>query len=163
MLKQSLLNLAAAGLIAIAVPLASAQDSSTQAPPPASDQQSAQGQGQGHGGWHHGQPDPAERTAHLTKKLHLTSDQQTKVQTILQSENTQMQSIRQNNSGSQQDRRAQMMDLHKNTDTQIRVLLDSNQQKKWDEMQAKRDQMGERHHHGGPPPDGDQPAPQPQQ
>jgi hypothetical protein len=162
MLKQSLLTLFAAGIISIAVPLASAQDSANQAPPP-SDQQSAQGQGQGHGGWHHGPPDPAERTAHLTKKLHLTSDQQTKVQTILQSENSQMQSMRQNNSGSQQDRRAQMMDLHKTTDTQIRALLDSNQQKKWDEMQAKREQMGEGHHHGGPPPEGGDQAPPPQQ
>jgi hypothetical protein len=48
------------------------------------------------------------------------------------------------------------MDIRKTTDTQIRALLDSNQQKKWDEMQAKREQWGQGHRHGppdaGPPP-----------
>ena len=32
-----------------------------------------------------------------------------------------------------------MMDIRKSTDDQIRGLLDSTQQKKWDEMQAKHD------------------------
>ena len=41
-------------------------------------------------------------------------------------------------------------------------LLDSTQQKKWDEMQAKREQWGQGHRHG-PPDGGDQPGPPPQQ
>ena len=50
-----------------------------------------------------------------------------------------------------------MMDIRKTSDTQIRALLDSTQQKKWDEMQAKREQWGHGHHgdagdHQGPPP-----------
>src|SRR5271157_4845215 len=151
MLKQYLLVLLAAGLISIAAPFAAAQ-SSNDSPP--NNQQPPQDNGR----WRHGPPDPAERTQELTKKLKLTSDQQTKVQDILQSEHSQMESLHQNNSLSQQDRRAKMMDIHKGTDTQIRALLDSTQQKKWDEMQAKREQWGS-HRHGG----GDQQGPPPQQ
>jgi protein CpxP len=148
MLKQYLLVLIAAGMILIAAPFVAAQDSST------NDQQSAPARDGGRG--RHGPPDPAQRTQELTKQLNLTSDQQTKVQDILTSEHSQMQSLRQDTSQSQQDRRSKMMDIHKTSDTQIRTLLDSTQQKKWDEMQAKREQWG---HKGG----NDQQAPPPQQ
>jgi protein CpxP len=138
MLKQSLLILAAAGLISIAVPFAGAQDTMQQSAPM-----------QDNGGRHHGPPDPAKRTAELTKKLNLTSDQQTKVQDALQSEHSQMESLHQDSSLSQQDRHAKMMDIRKSTDDQIRGVLDSTQQKKWDEMQAKHEGM--HNGHGGPP------------
>lgn len=148
MIKQSLLVLVAAGAISIAAPFAAAQDA------PAADQQSQPSQA--HGDWHHGPQDPAQRTKELTKHLNLTADQQTKVQDALQSQQSQMQSLRQDTSLSQDDRRAKMMDIHKNTDSQIRALLDSNQQKKWDEMQAKREQRMQNHQHGDgstqPPP-----------
>jgi len=142
MLKKSLLVLLAASLISIAAPFAAAQSSDNQQP------------AQGNGGWHHGPPDPAQRTQELTRKLKLTADQQTKVQEILQSEHAQMETLHQDTSLSQQDRHAKMMDIHKSGDAQIRALLDSNQQKKWDEMQAKREQWGQGHHHGDqqPPP-----------
>ncbi len=107
-------------------------------------------------------PIPHSVLRELGKKLKLSADQQTKVQDILQSERSQMDSLRQDNSTPQQDRRAKMMDIHKNGDTQIRALLDSTQQKKWDEMQAKRAQWGQNHHGGGGP-EGDQQSPPPQQ
>ncbi len=138
MLKQSLLVLLAASLILIAAPFAAAQSSDNQQP------------AQGNGGWHHGPADPAQRTQELTRKLKLTADQQTKVQEILQSEHSQMETLHQDTSLSQQDRRTKMMDIHKTGDAQIRALLDSNQQKKWDEMQAKREQWGQGHRHGAP-------------
>ena len=136
MLKKSLLVLLAASLVSIAAPFAVAQSSDNQQP------------AQGNGGWHHGSPDPAQRTQELTRKLKLTADQQTKVQEILQSEHSQMETLHQDTSLSQQDRHTKMMDIHKTGDAQIRALLDSNQQKKWDEMQAKREQWGQGHHHG---------------
>jgi periplasmic protein CpxP/Spy len=153
MLKQCLLLVLAASLISIAAPLASAQDSSPNNQQPA----------QGNGGYHHGPPDPAQRTQELTKKLKLSSDQQSKVQDILQTEHTQMENLRQDNSGSQQDRHAKMMDIRTTSDTQIRALLDPTQQKKWDEMQAKRGQWGHNRHSGSAPDAGDQPSPPPQQ
>jgi periplasmic protein CpxP/Spy len=154
MLKQRLLILVAAGAISIAAPFALAQDSpaNEQAPPNAM---------QGNGGWHHGPMDPAERTKHLTRQLKLTSDQQAKVQDILTSEKSQMESLRSDTSTPQQDRRAKMMEIHKTSDSQIRALLDPTQQKKWDEMQTRREEMMQ-NHRGGPPAGSDQPAPPPQ-
>ncbi len=154
MLKKYVLFLVAAGALSIAAPLASAQDnqSNDQAPPPSQD----------NGGRHHGPPDPAERTARLTKQLRLTSDQQPKVLAALQSENSQMQSVHQDSSLSQQDRHAKMMDIRQATDSQIRALLDSTQQKKWDEMQAKREQWMGNRHSGGPDGGSGQPGAPPQ-
>ncbi|HTA48495.1 MAG TPA: hypothetical protein VK930_03510 [Verrucomicrobiae bacterium] len=146
MLKQSLLILAAAGLISIAAPFAGAQDSNQQPPPT-----------QENGGRHHGPPDPAKRTAELTKRLNLTSDQEPKVLAALQSEHSQMESLHQDSSLSQEDRHAKMMDIRKSTDDQIRGLLDATQQKKWDEMQARHEGM--HNGHGGPPEGGAPPQP----
>ena len=149
-----MLVLVAAGALSIIAPLASAQDSQSndQAAPPA----------QEYGGHHHGPPDPARRTAELTKRLNLTSDQQPKILAALQSENSQMQSLHQDSSLSQQDRHAKMMDIHKTTDSQIRELLDSNQQKKWDEMQAQREQRMGNRHSGAPDAGAGQPSAPPQ-
>ncbi|MGA7558793.1 MAG: hypothetical protein WCF61_01770 [Terriglobales bacterium] len=145
MFKHCLLILLAVSLIAVAAPLAAAQSNGNS---PNSQQPAA-----GHGDWHHGPPDPAERTQELTRKLKLTPDQQTKVQSILESQHSQMEALRQDNSTAPQGRRAKMMEIHQNSNTQIRALLDETQQKKWDEMQAR--QM-ERHRHGQPGA-GDQP------
>ncbi len=153
MLKQCLLILLAVGLISIA---ATAQDS------PANGQQSPPTNDNGHYR-HGGPPDPAQRTQELTKQLKLSSDQQTKVQDILTSERSQMESQRQDSSSSQQDRRAKMMDIHKTSNAQIRALLDSDQQKKFDEMQAKREQWMQNRHGGRPDAGSDQPGPPPQQ
>ena len=147
MLKQSLLLLVAAGAISIAAPFVAAQD----APPPDQQSQSAQE----HGNWHRGQ-DPAQRTKELAKHLNLTADQQTKVQEALESQHSQMESLRQDTSLSREDRHAKMMDIHKATDAQIRGVLDADQQKKWDEMQAKREQRMQGHHS----PDSNQAPPQ---
>jgi Spy/CpxP family protein refolding chaperone len=141
MLKKYLLVLAAAGAISMVAPFAAAQDSQ------ANDQSAPQ---EANGGHRHGPPDPAKRTAELTKQLNLTSDQQGKVLSALQSEHSQMESLHQDTSLSQQDRHAKMVDIRKATDSQIRELLDSNQQKKWDEMQAKREQWMQ-NRRGGPP------------
>ncbi len=158
MVKQRFLILVAAGIMTLAATFAAAQDN--QPAPPSNDQQSSMGGGNGRR--HHGPPDPAERTRELTKKLKLTSDQQTKVQAVLQSQQTQMETLRQDSSLSQQDRRAKMMDIHQSSDTQIRGLLDSTQQPKWDEMQAKREQWMQKGKQGGVE-DGDQKSPPPQQ
>lgn len=155
MLKKWLLVSVAAGAIAIAAPFAAAQDSQS------NDQQAPAGQE--NGGRHHGHADPAKRTAELTKKLNLTSDQQSKVEEALQSEHSQMESVHQDSSLSQPDRHAKMMDIRKTTDSQIRAVLDSNQQKKWDEMQANREQWGHNHHSGAPDANSGEQAPPQQQ
>jgi periplasmic protein CpxP/Spy len=81
----------------------------------------------------------------LTKKLKLNADQQAKVLDALKSAQSQMKSRRSDSSASQEDRHSKMMETRKTSDDQIRAVLDSNQQKKWDEMQSKREQW--RGHH----------------
>ena len=85
------------------------------------------------------------------------------MQDVFQSERSQMESLRQDDSLSQQDRRAKMMEIHKNSDAQIRAVLDSTQQKKWDEMQAKREQWMQNRRSGPPDAGSGQQAPPPQQ
>jgi periplasmic protein CpxP/Spy len=150
MFKKFLLALMAASLISIA---AAGQDA------PANNQPAAPS-AQGNEGWHHGPPDPAQRTKMLTKRLNLSADQQTKVQGIFQTEQSQMQGLREDTTLSRQDLRTKMMDMRKSTDAQVRAVLDPEQQKKWDEMQAKREQWGEHRRHGD---SGDQAPPPSQQ
>ncbi|HKS76921.1 MAG TPA: hypothetical protein VJQ82_27175 [Terriglobales bacterium] len=138
MYKRCLLTLMAAGLITLGANFSLAQDNMSN---------SQQAAPQHEGRMHHGM-DPAKHTAELTKKLNLTSDQQTKVQSILESQKNQMESLHQDTSMSQQDRRTKMMDIHKTSTEQIRALLNADQQKKWDEMQAKHEQWMQNHKGG---------------
>lgn len=99
-----------------------------------------------------GQFDPAKRTEMLTKQLNLSSDQQAKVLDTLKSEQSQMEALRSDSSLSQDDRRSKMMDIHKSTNDQVRGILNSDQQKKWDEMQSRREQWQGHHPNGQMPP-----------
>ena len=144
MLKRSLLALTLAGLAYAITPLALAQYGNN------GQQSTPAGEAAEHGPGHH-HFDPAKRTEMLTKHLNLTSDQQAKVQDILKSEQAQMEKLHADSSVSQEDRRSKMMDIHKASNDQIREVLDANQQKKWDAMQAKREQWMQGHHHGQAP------------
>lgn len=148
MLKHCLLTLTLAAFVYTVVPSALAQD----------DQQSAPA-GATHEHGRGGHFDPAKRTEMLTKHLKLTSDQQSKVMDILKSSQSQMESLRSDSSASQEDRRSKMMEIRKTSDDQIRAVLDSNQQKKWDEMQSKHEQWRGHHKEGQAPaaPDSEQP------
>lgn len=74
-----------------------------------------------------------------------------------------MEKVHSDSSLAQQDRHSKMMDIHKTSSDQIRALLDSNQQKKWDEMQAKREQWMQNRRGGSPDAGSGQQAPPPQQ
>jgi len=146
MLKHCLLALMLAGLVYTVMPAAVAQDTGNK------DQQAAPSAAPPEHGYGHGHMDPAKRAAMLAKQLNLSSDQQSKVQDILKSERAQMESLRADSSVSQEDRHAKMMEIHKSTNEQIRGLLDPDQQKKWDEMQSKREEWMQGHHRGEPAP-----------
>jgi periplasmic protein CpxP/Spy len=155
MSKHNLLALALAGLVSAATVSAVAQSGNStdqQSAPPA---QTAPMGDEGHGHRHF---DPQQRTEMLTKHLNLTSDQQPKVLDILKSEQSQMESLRSDTSTSPDDRRSKMMDIHKTSNGQIRALLNADQQKKFDAMEARRGQGG--NHQGGAdnaaPPSGSQ-------
>ena len=139
-LKHGLLALMVAGVVYAVSPTANAQDSGT------NDQQAASPE---HGHGRHF--DPEKRTEMLTKQLKLTSDQQPKVLDVLKSEQSQMQGLHSDSSLSQDDRRSKMMGIRKTSDDQIRTLLDSDQQKKWDAMQSKHEQWQGHHQDGQAP------------
>ena len=151
MFKNLFLALTLAGL-AGAVPAVVAQDA------PAGDQQAAPAGAPPERGRGHDRFDPAQRAEMIGKKLNLSSDQQAKVADILKSEQSEMQKIHSDASASQQDRRSKMMDLHKSSNDQIRSVLNADQQKKWDEMQSRREQWVKSRQHGAPggAPDSDQ-------
>ena len=78
----------------------------------------------------------------MTKALNLTTDQQTKVRNILGEERKQMDQLRADSSLSQDTRFSKMRDIHQNSSTRIKALLNPDQQQKFDQMeQERRDRM----------------------
>jgi len=142
MFKHCLLTLMLAGMVYAATPAAVAQDAGN------NDQQAAPAGGAQEQGRSR-RMDPARRVEMLTKQLNLTADQKTKVLDILKSDRSKMESMRDDSSLSAQDRHAKMMDIRKASNDQVRALLDSNQQKKFDQMQSQQEQWMQGHHPGG--------------
>jgi len=76
-----------------------------------------------------------ERLQHMTKMLNLSDDQQAKLRPILQQQQDQVASLKQNTSMSQQDRHAKFQQIHQDTQQKIRGLLNDDQKAKFDQMQ----------------------------
>jgi Spy/CpxP family protein refolding chaperone len=88
------------------------------------------GFGAGHGGWH-GQ---GLAMGHLTKSLNLTTDQQSKVQPLIDQARPQIIAIH-------KDAMQKTQAVIDNTMTQIRPILTADQQKKFDALQKARQDM----------------------
>jgi periplasmic protein CpxP/Spy len=98
-------------------------------------------------------PTPEQRADHLSKKLNLTDDQKAKVLSAYQDEQKQMSDLRSDSSLSRQDRRAKMQQIHENTSTQIKGMLNPDQAKQFDEMEQNRaNRHTERGQEQGAPP-----------
>ena len=96
------------------------------------DQAPAQGQGQGGGQWSHRPMNPMtadERLQRMTKQLSLTETQQQQIKPILENEAKQMQTLREDSSLSQDDRRTKMMQIRQESSSQIKPILTPDQQK----------------------------------
>jgi len=92
----------------------------------------------GSGQWGHGQPPTAEqRLQRMTQTLNLTAEQQQKIKPILETESTQMQSLRADTSLSREDRMAKMKQIRENTVSQINPILTADQQKQYAEMMSR--------------------------
>jgi protein CpxP len=114
-MKRNILTLAAVGAIALGgFAVAQAQG----------------GPGGRHGGWH-GQGFALE---HLTKSLNLTSDQQAKVQPLIDQARPQIMAIH-------KDAMQKTQAIIDNTMSQIRPLLTQDQQKKFDQLQKARQDL----------------------
>ncbi len=124
----------------------SQDDQGQQAPPPQG------GEMGGHKmGGHHQMPSVDEQLQHLTKKLNLSDDQQPKVKAILEDQHTKMEALHNDSSIAREDKFGKMRDIRQGSDTQIKAILNEDQQKKFDKMQQEQhDRMMQ---HQGPPSD----------
>ena len=94
----------------------------------------------------HMMPSAQERTDHLAKELNLSGDQKAKVLSIYQDEDKQMSALHSNEGGSREDRWSKMQQIHQNTASQIKGVLNAEQAKQFEAMEKR---MGEGHHMGG--------------
>ena len=85
------------------------------------------GRGEGPGG----RPQGLARMQEMIKDLNLTSDQQAKVQQILQENQPDMQDIRDDKSLSEQQRQDKMKALHQTIEDEIKSILTPEQQQKF--------------------------------
>lgn len=106
---------------------------------PAAPQQGMEGHGHHRGG---------DATEMLTKKLNLTSDQQTQVKAIDDDQRSQMMAVRNDTSIPQADKRAKMMDIHKASSDKIRAILTDDQKTKYDAMQSQMKERMKEHSQG---------------
>jgi Spy/CpxP family protein refolding chaperone len=101
-------------------------------------------------------PSVDEQLKHLSEKLNLTEDQQSKLKPILEDQRKQMEQIRDDSALSRQDRFGKMQELRQSSDTQIKSVLNEEQQKNFDKMREEQRGRMKQWHKGGdnPPPAG---------
>jgi septal ring factor EnvC (AmiA/AmiB activator) len=88
-------------------------------------------------------PSVDDQIKHLTNKLSLSDDQQAKLKPILEEQRKQMEQIHSDSSLSREDRFSKMQELRQNADTQIKSVLNEDQQKNFDKMrEEQRSRMG---------------------
>jgi len=106
-------------------------------------------------------PSVDDQLKHLTQKLNLTDEQQAKIKPILEDQRKQMEQIHNDSSLSREDRFSKMQQLRTSGDTQIKAVLNEDQQKKFDKMrEEQRSHMRWGQGPGGQKPEG---GPEPQQ
>jgi periplasmic protein CpxP/Spy len=101
-------------------------------PPPQSGEQSEQGMGHHMG--RRQMPSVDDQLKHLSSKLNLTDGQQAKLKPILEDQHKQMEQIHNASSLSREDRFSKMQQLRQNSDSQIKNVLNEDQQKNFDKM-----------------------------
>lgn len=144
---MKLIRLFAVVLAFSLVPLTFAQTSSGQ------DQDQQQDQQEHRHGGHRGMRggmDPDQHLQMLTKQLNLSQEQQEKIRPILQDQHTKMEHLQQNSSTSKEDRRSQMMQIHQDTVSRVKEVLNDDQKAKFDKMQQNmmEHRHGRRGNHG---------------
>ena len=153
-----------AAMLSLGVAAFGQDDQNAPPPPPASDQQSGQPSGQPseqpmgrHMGGRGMMPSVDDQIKHLTKKLNLSADQQTKLKPILEDQRKQMDAIHNDSSLSREDRFSKMQTIRQSSDTEIKGVLNEDQQKSFDKMREEQhDRMGKWRKGGaGAPPSGD--------
>jgi hypothetical protein len=134
---------------------ARADDAANPPPPPApATQDTSPGDGQTPPA-HHRRMHPAFVLGELTAKLNLTPEQQKTVGSIIANNDSQLKTLRQDDSVAKEDKRTKMKAIIEATRGQIRAALTPDQQQVFDTLPT-RGQRG-----GNPPPATTPPAPPP--
>ena len=114
-----------------------APDASAQQPPNGQMNGPMNGPMNGQGRMGRAPMDPDEQVAHMTKRYHLSADQQTQIKPILVSQQQQMMALRQDTSSSRDDKMAKMKGIHDDSSTKIQAILDDGQKQKFAADQQK--------------------------
>ncbi len=108
-----------------------------------------QGGGQG-GGGRRGPMSPDDQLKRMTKDLNLTADQQAKIKPILVDGQKKMEDARNDSSADRPTMRGKMMQIRKDTNDQVRALLDDKQKEKFDKQEQERQDQMQNRRGGGP-------------
>ena len=92
-----------------------------------------------------------DQVKNLADKLNLTADQQAKIKPILEDTRSQMMKLRQDDSVSQEDKRAKGREIREATNGKIRDLLTDDQKKQFDDMQKEMRDRQQQQQGGAPP------------
>ena len=99
---------------------------------------------------------PDDQLKRMTKDFNLTADQQAKIKPILVDQRKKMHDLRNDSNVDRQTMRGKMMQIHEDTNDQIRALLDEKQKGNFDKQeQDRRDRMQNRRGGGPGGPGGD--------
>ena len=147
MLNRLCTALLAVGLFASygGVSSAFAQDAQSQQPDQSTQQPNQQGGKHHHRG---GKNNSQKHLQKLTKELNLSADQQAKVKSVLDDQQQQFATIHQDSSLSKADKKAKMEQVHDSSASQVRAILNPDQQTKFTQLKA----QGPMGHPGGHPP-----------
>ena len=118
----------AALTLGLALPGVRAQTTNTSPPPPAPSSEHEE---------HHKGP-RGENLKHLTEKLSLTQDQQTKIKPIIEDEKKSLDALRDDTTVAKDAKRAKFTEIRKTHREQIRALLTPEQLKKYDGLKEER-------------------------
>jgi hypothetical protein len=100
--------------------------------------------------------DPDRQLQHMTQALNLTADQQSQIKPVLVDRQQKLQALFQDQSLSQDDRRAKSRSIIEDSNSKIKAVLNDEQKQKFDAMQQRMRRGGP----GGPPPGEGPPPPQ---
>jgi protein CpxP len=99
--------------------------------------------------------DPNRQLEHMTQALDLTADQQSQIKPVLIDRQQKLQALFQDQSMSEDDRRAKARSVVEESNSKIELVLNDQQKQKFAAMQQHM-----RRGPGGPPPGGAPPQPQ---
>ena len=81
-------------------------------------------------------PNPRREARHIAKQLGLSHDQQSRIEPILANREQQVASVRADTTLAPQDRRAKLMGIRQDAESQIDAVLTDAQKQQWQQIKA---------------------------